>query len=137
MIVPFFCEQIIRIYSTCFVFPARSTCLLFRQSGGMLARAVTIAVRYSAVRKQGFKSPSTAHSFKSEEVPILDHQIQLYRLAKQLAVAYALKFTGMYNSIVYHARHTVLQHVPVVLDSVQLPPIFSFSLSLSPSFLVS
>jgi len=67
---------------------------MVKVAGAMLARAVTVAIRYSCVRKQGFVEPEKAHSFQSEERYIIDHQVQRYRLFKQLAMSYALKFVG-------------------------------------------
>jgi acyl-CoA oxidase len=58
-----------------------------------IAIASTIAIRYSCVRQQGFVNTSTK-SYKSPEIKIIDYKIQQYRLFKQLAYAYALKFTG-------------------------------------------
>ena len=58
-----------------------------------LAQAVTIAIRYSCVRQQGFEDSSTK-TFRAVEKKIVDYKIQQYRLFKQLAYAYALKFTG-------------------------------------------
>eukprot|EP01012_Entosiphon_sulcatum_P053751 TRINITY_DN7403_c0_g1_i1.p2 TRINITY_DN7403_c0_g1~~TRINITY_DN7403_c0_g1_i1.p2 ORF type:complete len:641 (+),score=126.22 TRINITY_DN7403_c0_g1_i1:2482-4404(+) len=62
-------------------------------AGGVLAKAVTIAVRYSCVRHQGFADTSST-SYRSAEVAILDYGMQRYRLLKQLALAYTMKFTG-------------------------------------------
>jgi flavocytochrome c len=62
-------------------------------AAGRLAQSCTMAIRYSCVREQGFVS-SKSVSFKSEEKQIIDHKIQQYRLFKQLAHAYALKFTA-------------------------------------------
>lgn len=65
-------------------------------SSGKLAIAVTIAVRYSAVRHQGFVDTGRSASYLSPERPILDYKMQQYRILKQLAIAYALKFTGLW-----------------------------------------
>jgi len=62
----------------------------------MLSRAVTIAIRYSCVRRQGFVDTKKGASFKSSEKQIIDHSIQRYRLFKQLALAYAIRFTGLW-----------------------------------------
>lgn len=48
---------------------------MVKVSGAMLGRAVTIAIRYSCVRKQGFVEPEKANSYKSEERAIIDHQV--------------------------------------------------------------
>ena len=66
---------------------------MVKSSGGWLARAVTIATRYSCVRTQGFANTRST-SYKAEERPIIDYQVQRYRLLKQIALAYAIKFTG-------------------------------------------
>ncbi len=58
-----------------------------------LAYASTIAVRYGAVRKQGFVDVASK-SYKDTEYAILDYRIQQYRVLKQLATSYAMKFTG-------------------------------------------
>eukprot|EP01096_Ripella_sp_DP13-Kostka_P008124 TRINITY_DN301_c0_g2_i3.p1 TRINITY_DN301_c0_g2~~TRINITY_DN301_c0_g2_i3.p1 ORF type:complete len:1349 (-),score=671.96 TRINITY_DN301_c0_g2_i3:116-4162(-) len=68
---------------------------MVKLAGGKLAKAVTIATRYSCVRRQGFSS-STSTSYRAEERPIIDHQVQRYRVFKQLALAYAIKFTGQW-----------------------------------------
>lgn len=67
---------------------------MVKMAGGFLARAVTIATRYSCVRKQGFIDTSPDVSYRSPEHPIIEYQVQRYRIFKQLALAYAMKFTG-------------------------------------------
>ena len=62
-------------------------------SSSRLAQAATVSIRYSTVRLQGFVDNSDP-SFLAKENKIIDHKIQQYRLLKQLAHAYALKFTG-------------------------------------------
>jgi acyl-CoA oxidase len=62
-------------------------------AGAALAKAVTIATRYSAIRTQGFVDiRSSAHM--APERTILDYQTQRYRLFKQMATAYAIYFMG-------------------------------------------
>jgi len=63
-------------------------------AGARLAQSATIAIRYSCLRKQGFKSFENGIPYNSPEYQIVDHKIQQYRLFKQLAFAYALKFAG-------------------------------------------
>ena len=70
--------------------------MMCNTSAGRLAQSSTIAIRYSAVRKQGFKNTKAGVSYLTPEHSILDHQIQQYRLLKQLATAYALKFTAQW-----------------------------------------
>ncbi|KAK6017818.1 hypothetical protein OSTOST_16653 [Ostertagia ostertagi] len=53
-----------------------------------LAQALTTAIRYSAVRRQGEIQPGKG------EVKILEYQTQQHRLFPQLARAYAFIFTG-------------------------------------------
>eukprot|EP00743_Colponemidia_sp_Colp-15_P005509 GILK01005925.1.p1 GENE.GILK01005925.1~~GILK01005925.1.p1 ORF type:complete len:1245 (-),score=193.11 GILK01005925.1:130-3834(-) len=65
-------------------------------AAGVLSKAATIAVRYSAVRKQGFKNTGKGVSYRSEERQILDYQVQRYRLLKQVARAYAMKFSSQW-----------------------------------------
>jgi acyl-CoA oxidase len=55
-----------------------------------LARACTIAIRYSAVRRQFSDEDGEA------ERQVLDYQMQQYRLLPLLATAYAFHFTGKY-----------------------------------------
>ncbi|XP_064651939.1 peroxisomal acyl-coenzyme A oxidase 1-like [Lineus longissimus] len=54
-----------------------------------LAEAATIAIRYSAIRKQSEIKPGT-------EAFILDYQTQQYNLFPVLATAYAFRFTGVH-----------------------------------------
>lgn len=56
----------------------------------VLARALTIAIRYSSVRKQ---FPSNPDDASSEETTILNYQTQQYKLLPLLAIAYAFHFT--------------------------------------------
>ena len=57
-------------------------------ASGALSKACTIATRYCAVRRQGFKSTS-----EKEEMTLLDYGFTQYRLLKQLAFAVANKFS--------------------------------------------
>ena len=81
---------------------------LFLESRFVLARAATIAVRYSAIRIQGSDAanPKKLTNSKGEsvtvETPVLDYTMQQYRLFPIIAQAYACHFTGqqmhrMYN----------------------------------------
>ncbi|CAL8130578.1 unnamed protein product [Orchesella dallaii] len=51
-----------------------------------LCNAVTIAIRYSAIRKQ-FGNPGS-----NEEMPIIEYQLQQWRLFPHLSAAYVLKY---------------------------------------------
>ncbi|XP_044309580.1 peroxisomal acyl-coenzyme A oxidase 1 isoform X5 [Varanus komodoensis] len=61
-----------------------------------LARACTIAIRYSAVRHQSELKPG------EPEPQILDYQTQQYKLFPLLATAYAFHFVGAYMKDTYH-----------------------------------
>lgn len=67
---------------------------IVRGTATHLARACTIAVRYSAVRTQGFKDANQGISHLSAERCVMDYQVQAYRLFKQLSAAYAYYFGG-------------------------------------------
>lgn len=60
---------------------------LVESAANALSRAATIAVRYSAVRRQGGGTP---------EQQILDYPTVQYRLFPLLAHAYAISFTGVW-----------------------------------------
>jgi len=60
-----------------------------------LAKAATIATRYSAVRHQGFKN-TRENSLTSGEFSVLDYQVQQYRVFKALSMAYAFFFTSKF-----------------------------------------
>uniref|UniRef100_A0A0B8RV50 Acyl-coenzyme A oxidase n=1 Tax=Philothamnus irregularis TaxID=1899461 RepID=A0A0B8RV50_9SAUR len=61
-----------------------------------LAKACTIAIRYSAVRHQSELKPG------EPEPQILDYQTQQYKLFPLLATAYAFHFVGAYMKDTYH-----------------------------------
>lgn len=66
-------------------------------AGRALAAASTIAIRYSAVRKQGFKNTrdaSAAAGAGADEHEVLHYQMQQYRLFKSLSRAYAFTMAG-------------------------------------------
>nr|CAB3219769.1 peroxisomal acyl-coenzyme A oxidase 2 [Phallusia mammillata] len=60
-----------------------------KQCTDVLAKACTIAIRYSGVRRQGLLKPDGA------EVPILDYTLQQHKLIPQLATVYATNFAGL------------------------------------------
>ncbi|KAK9439796.1 acyl-coenzyme A oxidase 1 [Metarhizium brunneum] len=68
----------------------RSTIVL--QSGSVLARGVTIAVRYCAVRRQFQDRDSTNDELGENQV--IDYTMVQHRLLPLLAATYALHFTG-------------------------------------------
>ena len=59
----------------------------------VLAKASTIAIRYSAVRQQGFVN-TREDSHASGEHPVLNYQVQQYRLFKALSMSYAMFFAA-------------------------------------------
>jgi acyl-CoA oxidase len=61
------------------------------QAGGVLARGVTIAVRYCAVRRQFQDRDAKANA---EENQVLNYKMVQIRLLPLLAAMYALHFTG-------------------------------------------
>jgi acyl-CoA oxidase len=62
-------------------------------AGYRLAQGVTIAARYSCVRRQGFEDTSST-SRDAPELQIIEYQNQQYRLFTQLSKAYAFIWTG-------------------------------------------
>ncbi|XP_071443001.1 peroxisomal acyl-coenzyme A oxidase 3-like isoform X2 [Hetaerina americana] len=57
-----------------------------------MSKAIVIAVRYSAVRKQfGPPTPSNASGRLPTELPVIEYQLQQWRLLPLLAAAYAMK----------------------------------------------
>lgn len=67
-------------------------------AGYKLATGVCIAARYSVVRQQGFKDTENVATRFDSELSILDYQVQLYRILKQISIAYAFVFTGKFLS---------------------------------------
>ena len=64
-------------------------------AGYKLAQGVTIAIRYSCVRHQGFVDTKAVTANRlAPETPIIDYMTQRYRLFKQLATAYAFVFNS-------------------------------------------
>jgi acyl-CoA oxidase len=66
---------------------------LTNTAGSALAKACTIAARYSALRLQGFQVGS-AGVLNSPESQILDYQNQLFRILQWTSSAYAVKFVA-------------------------------------------
>jgi len=61
-----------------------------------LAKGVTIAIRYSLVRRQGFKDTKAGIDYASDEYQIIDYKMTQYRLLKQLAFAVGNRFVFMW-----------------------------------------
>jgi acyl-CoA oxidase len=68
------------------------------QSGSVLARGVTIAIRYCAVRRQ-FQDRDAVDS--KGETQVLDYTMVSYRLLTLLAATFALHFTGKLMMAIY------------------------------------
>ncbi|KAI9226582.1 MAG: acyl-CoA dehydrogenase/oxidase [Piptocephalis tieghemiana] len=71
---------------------------IVRSMGFYLARATTIATRYSAIRRQ-FSDPTNPYPIQLEdggvaETPVIEYTMQQYRLFPLVAQAYALILTG-------------------------------------------
>merc|ERR1712137_102811 len=72
--------------------------MLIYSAASTLGCAITIAIRYSAVRKQGYLIGSNK---KGQEMTVLDSGLQQSRLFPLLASSYALHFTGQYMLAFY------------------------------------
>jgi len=64
---------------------------IIHSSNEALAMACTIAIRYSAIRLQGYNADSGQ---ARNEFQVLDYRQQQYRLLPLLAASYAIYFTG-------------------------------------------
>ena len=83
----------------------RSTIVL--QSGGVLARGVTIAVRYAAVRRQ-FQDRD-AKEWETGENQVLNYTMVQIRLLPLLAATFALHFTGRGMMALYQENQKKMQ----------------------------
>jgi acyl-CoA oxidase len=81
------------------------TLLKVRQSGGVLARGTTIAIRYCAVRRQ-FEDRDAKNT--QGETQVLDYTMVSYRLLTLLASAFALHFSGKLMMDMYQEGQTKL-----------------------------
>ncbi|KAF9408081.1 Peroxisomal acyl-coenzyme A oxidase 1 [Podila epigama] len=64
---------------------------IVRNSGFALGQALTVAIRYSMVRLQG---GDRIPSQNGQELKVIDHGMQRYRLTTSLALSYAMLMTG-------------------------------------------
>lgn len=94
-------------------------------AGARLAQAATIAIRYSLVRRQGFKDTNKGVSYLTEEHPIYDHKIQRYRLMKNLSSAYVIWFAGKW--IVDFLSQTEGKNMGIIKDTSLLKEIMATS----------
>eukprot|EP01095_Lingulamoeba_sp_RSL-Kostka_P015360 TRINITY_DN7044_c0_g1_i1.p1 TRINITY_DN7044_c0_g1~~TRINITY_DN7044_c0_g1_i1.p1 ORF type:complete len:430 (+),score=136.83 TRINITY_DN7044_c0_g1_i1:900-2189(+) len=98
---------------------------MVRGAGSALAKAVTIATRYSCVRVQGFKKLARGVSYKTPENKIIDYQIQRYRIFKQMSLAYVIRFAGLY--IVDRFQSLEGEKHGVIVNTSELPEIAATS----------
>ncbi|KAI9274257.1 acyl-CoA dehydrogenase/oxidase C-terminal [Sporodiniella umbellata] len=75
-----------------------------------LAKATTIAIRYSAVRQQ-FVDAANPRKWDNKivETPVLDYTMQQYRLLPTVAAAYACFFTGREMFRLYNLNQEAMQ----------------------------
>jgi acyl-CoA oxidase len=75
-----------------------------------LAKATTVAVRYSAVRQQNVDA-ANPKKWNGEviETPVLDYTMQQYRLLPHIASAYACFFTGREMFRLYYLNQEEMQ----------------------------
>ncbi|PQE17670.1 acyl- oxidase protein [Rutstroemia sp. NJR-2017a BVV2] len=83
----------------------RSTIVL--QSGGVLARGVTIATRYASVRRQFQDRDAPANT--SDENQVLNYTMVQFRLLPLLAATFALHFTGKAMMELYSQNQKKMQ----------------------------
>ncbi|KIW62214.1 hypothetical protein PV04_10410 [Phialophora macrospora] len=88
------------------------------RSGGVLARGVTIAVRYCAIRRQfrDFDAQGQA-----DESPVLNYTMVQYRLFPLLAATFALHFAGQNMIRLYQANQAVMNGPKSPSDSRRNP----------------
>ncbi|KAK3722780.1 hypothetical protein LTR37_002352 [Vermiconidia calcicola] len=86
----------------------RSTIVL--QAGGVLARGVTIATRYAAVRRQ-FQDRD-APEWQKGENQVLNYTMVQIRLLPLLAATFALHFTGKGMMALYEANNRKMRNTP-------------------------
>ena len=68
---------------------------IIHSSNDALAMACTIAIRYSTIRRQGYKQQQEmSNNNAPNEIQVLDYRQQQYRLLPLLAASYAIFFSG-------------------------------------------
>merc|ERR1719460_358882 len=63
-------------------------------SAASLGKAATIAIRYSCVRKQGFKDTKADAGAGDPEYTIMDYRMQQYRVFSALALSYSIRWAA-------------------------------------------
>ncbi|KAL1412264.1 hypothetical protein Q8F55_000007 [Vanrija albida] len=82
--------------------------MIVLESGASLARGVTIAVRYAAVRRQ-FQDRDAEAAGVPGETPVLNYKMVQVRLLPLLAATYALHFTGRNMIELYNRNQEVMK----------------------------
>lgn len=77
-------------------------------AGSSLARGVTIATRYCAVRRQ-FQDRDAEEAGATGETPVLNYKMVQIRLLPLLAATYALHFTGRGMMAMYEANQEAMK----------------------------
>ncbi|KAF9102499.1 Peroxisomal acyl-coenzyme A oxidase 1 [Mortierella sp. AM989] len=72
---------------------------IVRNSGFALGQTLTVAIRYSMIREQG---GDRLPSQKGQELKIIDHGMQRFRLTISLALSYAMLMTGRVMTELHH-----------------------------------
>lgn len=76
----------------------------------VLARAVTVAVRYCAVRRQFQDRDGVAPtSTTPDELQVLDYPTVQIRILPLLATTFALHYTGEYMYSLYHSSRATIE----------------------------
>lgn len=78
-------------------------------AGSSLARGVTIATRYCAIRRQ-FQDRDAEEAGATGETPVLNYKMVQVRLLPLLAATYALHFTGRGMMDLYDANQEVMKN---------------------------
>lgn len=84
----------------------RSTIVL--EAGAALARGVTVATRYCAVRRQFQDRDAEEAGLKTGETAVLNYKMVQQRLLPLLAATYALHFTGRGMMAMYNANQEAM-----------------------------
>lgn len=63
-------------------------------AGRACAKAAAIAIRYSCVRRQGFKNTTDDDALASGEHLVMDYKVQQHRLFKCLGASFLMLWTG-------------------------------------------
>lgn len=82
---------------------------MVRDAATALSKAVTIATRYGAVRRQGFGMGYKPEGANAPETKILDYGSQMYAILPLLATSYALHFQGQRMLDAYNELNQLMQ----------------------------